>query len=79
MLPIQAAISVWVCVQELVFRIPDLPLLRSVVEFDVGGSANLQPSKLMKGHSFGPQAPACAVRREGDDVFTHNFMAALMQ
>ena len=43
-----------------------LPMLSGVVEFDVGGTVDLQPAKFMKRHSLGPKTKGC--------VWMHNWL-----
>jgi hypothetical protein len=52
--------------QDFIVTVPDFPMLRGVVEFDVGGSGDFEPAKFMERNSLSPKAERCAVGLKRD-------------
>ncbi len=59
---------------DFAFPVLHLPLLGGVVEFDVRGAGDFEPTEFMKRNSLGPKTKGCAVGVELNGVSVHKYL-----
>lgn len=72
MLPLQTGSTGFTEKANFAFPVFYFPMLRGVVEFDVGGTVDFGPADFMERNSLGPKTKGSSVQEvEGDGVVVH--------